>query len=279
MRKMRFFPLPCVVMVLTVAAVLCRMPSAPADVIQENITSTTYMDSRNNTTNYSTTKIKLVANALGTGSNDGSLTRGLLSLPTDLESIPAADVVSAKIYFYNYGISPPTYTQPNPPSYTMPDVVLHPLTQGFSYNTATWNSSATGTAWSTAWTTPYSPGGVNGPFEASVTATAVDLTSGGKSTANNWSYFDVTSLWSDPDFLNNGVVMMFSNEIVPLDPNNSNHVWITENWANQNWSPPPGGVPYIVVTTVPEPSLLAMGLGGAAALVLALGRRRTRRRR
>ena len=62
----------------------------------------------------------------------------------------------------------------------MPDVVLHPLTQGFSYNTATWNSSATGTAWSTAWTTPYNPGGVNGPFEASVTATAVDLTSGGK---------------------------------------------------------------------------------------------------
>ena len=84
----------------------CFVPDAkwPADVIQENITSTTYMDSRNNTTNYSTTKIKLVANALGTGSNDGLLTAGTLRLPTHLESIPAADVVSAKIYFYNYGI-------------------------------------------------------------------------------------------------------------------------------------------------------------------------------
>jgi hypothetical protein len=265
-------------MVLTTAAVFCQTSGVLANPIQENITATTYIDSRNNTQNMSTSKIKLVANALGTGSNDGSITRGLLSLPADLESIPASEIASAKIYFYNYGISPPNYSQPNPPAYTMPDVVLHPLTQSFTYTTATWNSAANGTAWSTPWTTPYSSGGVSGPFESSVSATAVDVNTGGKSTANNWSYFDVTSLWSDPDFLKNGVVMMFSNEVVPLDPNYpSNHMWLTENWANQNWVAPPGGIPYIVVTTVPEPSTLALGLSGVAALGLALGRRRVRK--
>jgi hypothetical protein len=269
-------------MVLTTAAVFCRTPGVPADPIppiQENITATTYMDSRNNTNNYSTSKIKLVANANGTGSNDGSITRGLFRLPTDLDGIPASEIASAKIYFYNYGISPPNYTQPNPPSYTVPDVVLHPLTQSFTYNTATWNNSATGTPWSTPWTTPYSSGGVSGPFEPSVSVTAVDLTSGGKSTANNWSYFDVTSLWSDPDFLTNGVVMMFSNEVVPLDPNYpSNHQWLTENWANQNYTPS-SYAPYIVITEVPEPSTLAMTLSGAVLLTIGLGRRWVRLRR
>ena len=221
MRKKRFFPLPCVVIMLTIAAVFCRTPSAPAGTIQENITTSTYIDSRINTQNMSTSKIKLTVNALGTGSNDGSLTRGLFSLPTDLESIPAADIVSATIYFYNYGIQPPNYTQPNPPAYTMPDVVLHPLTQGFSLTGATWNSpdKTVGSPWSTAWTIPSSPGGAGGPYEASVSASAVDLKTGGLPTANNWSCFDVTSLWSDPDFLTNGVVMMFANEVVPADPN------------------------------------------------------------
>lgn len=276
MRKKRFTRLPCLVMVLATAAVFCRTPGVLADPIQENITATTYIDSRNNTSNYSTSKIKLVANALGTGSNDGSITRGLFSLPRDLAGIPAADIASAKIYFYNYGISPPNYTQPNPPAYTVPDVVLHPLTQGFTYNTATWNSSAGGTAWSTPWGTPYGSGGVSGPFESSVSVTAVDLNTGGKSTANNWSYFNVTSLWSDPDFLNNGVVMMFSNEVVPADPNYpSSHEWLTENWANQNWVAPPGGTPYIVVTEVPEPSTLVMLLAAGVGIG---GFRRLRRR-
>jgi hypothetical protein len=265
-------------MVLTTAAVFCQAPGVLADPIQENITATTYIDSRNNTQNMSTSKIKLVANALGTGSNDGSITRGLFSLPSDLASIPASEIASAKIYFYNYGISPPNYSQPNPPAYTTPDVVLHPLTQSFTYNTATWNSSATGSAWSTPWTTPSSPGGVGGPFESSVSATAVDLTTGGKSTANNWSYFDVTALWSDADFLNNGVVMMFSNEVVPTDPNYpSNHMWLTENWANQNWVAPPGGTPYIVVTEVPEPSTLVLTLSGAVLLTIGFGHRWARK--
>ena len=101
----------------------------------------------------------------------------------------------------------------------------------------------------------------------------MDLNTGGKSTANNWSYFDVTSLWSDPDFLTNGVVMMFANEIVPADPNNANtHEWLTENWANQNYSPS-SYMPYIVVTTVPEPSTLVMTLAGAVLLTTVVGRR------
>ena len=188
------------------------------------------------------------------------------ALPADLASIPAADVVSAQIFFYNYGMSPPTYTQPNPPAYTVPDVVVYPLTQGFSKSTATWNSSATGTAWSTPWATPYSPGGVSGPFDSSLSAAAVAV-GGGMPAANSWSYFDVTSLWGNSDFLDNGAVMMFANEVVPVDPNYpSTHMWLTENWANQNWVAPPGGTPYIVVTTVPEPSTLAMALAAGVGL-------------
>jgi hypothetical protein len=278
MRKKRFFSLPCVVVVLTTATVFCHTPDVPASVLPtggEYITSTTYMDSRYNTQNMSGSKIKLTVNGIGTGSNDGSLTRALFSLPTDLESIPAANVVSAKIYFYNYGVTLPNYgADSNPPAFTMPDVVLHPLTQGFSYTGATWNSpdKTVGTAWSVPWTTPSSPSGTGGPFEASVSVAAVDVNTGGKPTANNWSYFDVTSLWGDSDFLQNGVVMMFSNEVVPVGSSGA-HVWITENWANQNWLAPPDGFPYIVVTTTPEPSTLALGLSGAAALGLALRRR------
>ena len=131
MRK-KFVPLRDVVMLVATAAIFSPTPSVLAGQLpNEYITATTYIDSRNNTSNYSASKIKLVANALGIGSNDGSITRGLFSLPTDLDSIPAAEVASAKIYFYNYGISPPNYTQPNPPAYAVPDVVLHPLTQGF----------------------------------------------------------------------------------------------------------------------------------------------------
>ena len=277
MRKKRFFSLPCAVMVLITATVFGQAPCARADTITDSITATTYMDSRNNTSNYSTSKIKLVANALGTGSNDGSVTRGLFSLPTALESIPAADVVSATIYFYNYGISPPNYSVPGQPAYTVPDVVLHPLTQSFSVSTATWNSSSSGTPWSTPWTTPSSPSGVSGPFESSVSATAVDTTNGGLPAANDWSSFNVTSMWSDPNFLTNGVVMMLANEVVPTDPNSpSTHEWLTENWANQNWVAPPGGTPYIVVTTVPEPSTLAL-LGASAISLLAYAWRRRRR--
>jgi hypothetical protein len=260
-----FNSLPCVFAVLAAVPVLYRTPAAPAEEIQENITSTTYIDSRNTTSNMSAAKIKLVANALGTGSNDGSITRALIGVPADLAGIPAAEVKSARIYFYNYGITSPTYSEPNPPAFTMPDVVLYPLTEAFSYASATWNSSASGTSWSTPWATPYSSGGVSGPFDTSVHADAVGV-AGGLPTANSWSYFDVTSLWGNSNFLANGAVMMFANEVVPADPNSpSTHKWLTENWANQNWIAPSGGTPYLAITTVPEPSMLVMatvaGLG------------------
>jgi hypothetical protein len=154
------------------------------------------------------------------------------------------------------------------------------VTDDFSFSTATWASSSTGNTWSTPWTTPYT-GGVGGPFDATLTATAVDVLSGGKPTANNWSYFDVTSMWSSSNFLNNGVVMMFANEIVPTDPNatpSTAHRWMTENWANQNWLAPPEGTPYIIVTTTPEPSTLALVIAGAVSLLAIYGKRRIQQR-
>jgi hypothetical protein len=280
MMRKRIVPYAGAVLLATIAAVHWCASGVRADQIQEGVTSATYIDSRNNTSNYATSKtyVKLCANANGTGSNDGSITRGLFSLPADLQSIPAADVVSAKIYFFDNWYQPPSYSNGSA-SYAT-NVVLYPLTQGFSLNTVTWNSAATGSSWTTAWGTPYA-GGVSGPFESSVGTTAAyyDTPGGNPVTASGWDWacFDVTSLWSDSSFLSNGAVVMLSNEVVPLDPvkGSAYHEWITEEFGNESASA--GQTPYIVVTTVPEPSTLTLGLSGAAA-VLALGRRWKRRR-
>jgi hypothetical protein len=285
MMRKRIVPYAGAVLLATVAAVDWCAPPVRADVLTYPITSATFIDSRNNTTNYLTAKnyVKMVANALGTGSNDGSVTRGLFSLPADLQSIPAADVVSAQIYFFDNWLQPPTYGNSSGVSYTT-NVVLHPLTQSFSASSVTWNSPATGSTWNTSWGPVASAGNLTGPFESSVTATAsyYDAPGGNPVTPSGWDWacFDVTSLWSDSNLLDNGAVVMLSNEIVPLDPSRgtnyqSYHEWFTEELSNQSWTPA-DQTPYIVITTVPEPSALALGLSGAAA-GLALFRRRMRR--
>ena len=97
----------------------------------------------------STSKIKLVANALGTGSNDGSVTQRFSphrsGERSTSEIASAKSLVTTTVYPRRITVSP---THRLIPCRTW---VLHPLTQSFTYNTATWNAAASGTAWSTPW--------------------------------------------------------------------------------------------------------------------------------
>jgi hypothetical protein len=141
-------------------------PSAQAQTIVTNITTTTYLDSRisNQTNNYGqadTVKV-LVDNNV---TSDGSMCRGLFQLPAQLWTYSPDQIVSAQVVFYVW--------QDNTGSR---NVTLYPLTRSFVQGTGDGTYPPDGATWLTydgtnLWTNPggdfdsdYSVVGVKGPI-------------------------------------------------------------------------------------------------------------------
>ena len=195
------------------------------------IDADTYIDSQSPTTNYGTnTTVKVVVNG-----TDGSLARGLFELPAAVWSIPAGDLVSAKVWFWTF--------KDNTGSRT---VRLQPLTRGFSEGGATWQSYDGTNSWA-------SPGG---DYDA---GTFVDAVKGG-----NWFSWDITGLWNNTDLRSFGAILRMNDESnpgagnMPRAPFNS-----SDNTAQ---------TPYVEVMYVPEP---ASSVGLLIGLVTLLRRRKS----
>lgn len=198
------------------------IPSWAAIVQQYPILTDVYIDSQSPMSNLgSSGSVKVVVNG-----NDGSLTRGLFSLPEEIGLIPTEDVISVKVWFWTF--------QNNTGDRT---VLLHPLTSAFSEGGATWNSSDGTNIWLTS----------GGDHDAAVSVQAVEET--------NWFSWDISGLWNNANLRSFGAMLKMNDESnpgvgnMPRAPfNSSDH--LTE-------------LPYVEVTYVPEPATLAtLGLIG-----------------
>jgi len=216
---------------LIVYCMLVPVPSWAMIVRQYPIVTDTYIDSQSPTSNFgSSGSVKVVVNG-----DDGSLTRGLYSLPADIWLIPAEDVISVKIWFWTFMNNTGDRT-----------VLLHPLTGPFSEGGATWNSADGVNPWLT-------PGG---DYDTATSVQAVEGT--------NWFSWDISGLWNNANLRSFGAMLKMNDESnpgagnMPRAPFNS-----SDNSAAE--------LPYVEVTYVPEPA--AMVLIGCMGWVVFIRRR------
>ncbi|NLX12254.1 MAG: DNRLRE domain-containing protein [Phycisphaerales bacterium] len=212
---------------LMVYCVLVPVPSWAALVQQYPIVTDTYIDSQSPTSNFgSNGSVRVVVNG-----NDGSLTRGLFSLPADIWLIPAENVVSVKVWFWTFMNNTGDRT-----------VLLHPLTGAFAEEGTTWNSSDGSNPW-------LMPGG---DYDTSVSVQAVEGT--------NWFSWDISDLWNNANLRSFGAMLKMNDELNPGAGNMPR--------APFNSSDHSGELPYVEVTYVPEPAALALlGLMGGVVFL------------
>ena len=213
-RPARFRCAPWRILLPGVALCFCRAPAAPAGVSTYAITQDTYIDQRNNGTNYyDDDKIKLVVNSDDPG--DGSVTRGLLALPTTLPtSLPASQIYSVKIWFcqtWNNDDGLPGETP-----YTR-GVVMYPLTSSFNASTVTWQSC-------------------NGGQYDSTQPLAFTPAANIQEQANWywWCSWDLKPLWNGSP-CPNGLIMMLNPETAPPAAG-SNATWVTKVFASSAYT-------------------------------------------
>lgn len=214
--------------------------AARADIVTDYaITNDTYIDSRstNQNNNYSTSTVdKVVVNA--TTPSDPA--RTLLTIPAAVWS--DAGATSAKLVLTLYSSS------------GTPDVWLYPLTQGFTLSGATWNKYDGSNSWATSGGDYEAAKGVEGTYDSDQGTYTFDL-------------FSNSSVWNDANLRTNGAILKMGSETMPA----------TMQKATFYSSREPtfiAGRPYVEVTTVPEPSTLAMAAAGMVAIALAGLRRK-----
>ncbi len=212
---------------LFVALVCTAGGRAPAQTVTETffLDTDAAIDSRTPTTNYGgSSTAKVVVNG-----DDGSVVRVLLGIPSDVWSIPKAQIDSATLHFYTWQDSTGDRT-----------VNLHPLTTGFVESAATWETYDGANDWS-------SPGG---DFDLGAVVTAVEGT--------NWFTWDLLPLWGDTNLRTFGALLKMDDESNP-GAEEMPRAPFTSSDGPQNERP------YVEVTyTVPEPGSLALLLGFTA---------------
>ena len=131
-------------------------------------------------------------------------------------------------------------------------VMLYPLTEAYNVATATWNTNG-----ATSWT--------GGAFD---TGGGVAGTFSGPAQTFTW---DLSSLLANPtyaaDLQNYGAILMESNDngtTLPSGPYEGAAFRSSRYGSN---------APYVAVTTVPEPSTVALLLAGAGVAAVSFGRR------
>jgi hypothetical protein len=250
------------------AAILIGLTAAvQADSIP--LTSVTYIDSGNTTSNYGgKTTFKDVLN--GTGHYSGTVTRGLVAMPA--VTIPAGEEIeSVSLNLYCNQYSPPAGGS------TTFSAALYPLTQSFVQGTANGISTSGATWFTYDGTHPWAAAG--GDYDSSVSVLAAATPATGQ-----WTSFDLTSIWNNTDLRTYGALLA----VTPENPNlvSPSSSYVTESFASDGWvnTPDTNYHPYLSVTfaplPVPEPSTLAMLVAGASLAAVGFGRRyRARRRR
>ena len=248
MRKTSLPWLCCLAALSGNAWFVCGTPAVRADDIKDFITVGDYIDSGSPTSHFNS-KFKLVVNS---GANT-TVTRGLFQLPAAAADIPASDVVDAKIWL--------DLTWDNETNPYARGAMLYPLEQSFDGNTVTWNTSSGTGSGATAWTTG---GGLYDSADGIAWNPPVGIPS--SQNTNMWVSFDVTSLWNNPNLFANGALLMFDQS--EAQPSSG---FITKQFSNATSG---AYQPYLEITTVPEPSSIALVLAGAGLLAVRFGRRR-----
>jgi hypothetical protein len=184
----------------------------------------TRIDSRDPTYNFGvSTTAKVVVNGM-----DGSLVRSLFRLPEGLPDVPAARVVSAKVWFYVWFDQTGTRT-----------ARLHPLTRAFAEGTGDATPADDGASWwtsdgETAWTT------AGGDYDAAVFVDAVETT--------NWFSWDISGLWDDANLRAFGAILRMDDEADPGYPNMPRAPFTSSDGPTSQW-------PYVEVTYLPVVTL------------------------
>ena len=235
-------------------------PLCASTITDYPITVENYIDQGNPNSNYQSL-MSLNVNGSNDGKYSNTVTRALIQLPTAaltaLSSTPAADVTDATV---NLDLTAQTgLTNPTSPAQ---GISLYPLTQGFNTTTVTWNNSGGGAFESTG---PFwSPG--SGALSPSKTSPVLC----------SW---DITSLLSDSNLLSNGAILMFDESLAQtIVPPTS--FFMVKFWGGSpSPSYPACQQGYVEITTVPEPSTMALLAAGASLAAIGFGRRWTARRR
>ncbi len=240
--------------ILATVALIGPASTAWADTQDYNLTSTTYIDSDFSTQNMGgETAMKNVVNA--TDHDGGSVTRSLLALPAIV--VPPQDagdvITSVTLNLYCSWYSPPSPSVP-----TTFSMVAYPLTQGFVQGNGDSSNgyNANGATWFTYdgthdWTMPSGGTTSGGAFDSSV---SVALNAA--PVMGQWDYFNLTNLWTSPSYATQQREMQNYGVELTVSPENPNLVsagsWVTEEFANDNYTPPPASPgPYLAVTFTP----------------------------
>ncbi len=242
--------------------------TAWAETIDIPLTSTTYIDQGNTTSNYGAkTQLKDVVN--GPAHYSGTVTRGLLALPSI--TVPAGEEIeSVSLDLYCSYYSPPTGGS------IAFSAMVYPLTHGFVQGTGG-GVSTSGATWLTYngtndWTAP------GGDFDSSVSVVA-----SATPVLDTWTSFNLTNIWTNPSLAAQKQEFQNYGALLTVSPENPNLIspssWVTEEFASDVWVNSPGTNynPYLAVTfapvPVPEPSTLALLMAGMGLAAIAVGRR------
>lgn len=213
------------------------------------VTIDTYIDNRDQSNNYGN------KNGIKVFSNDGipEPARGLIALPPDIGTIPAGDLISARLWVYNYGRTP-----------LARDVELYPLTRSFVEGTgtagsgATWNTYDGTNAWSTA----------GGDYASEFVSIDPPPPAGGD---EGWFSFDILSMLTGANrnnLLSHGLLLKIFDDLTAPDATTGRNFVSSDNTTYWNTHP------YFEITAVPEPASAVMLLVGGMVLVGAARPRR-----
>ena len=220
---------------LVALAVYCPVAAA-AD--KYYVTDDTYIDSTHVLTNYGTANgLKVFVN-----STTPNPTHALIQVPGALDGIPAGNLGDVKLWVDNYGGTSLTRA-----------IELHPLTAGFTETGATWNTYDGTNNWTT-------PGGDYAADHVDVAAPDHD----------SWYAFDITAMLQGADrddLLNHGLLLKIYNDTVAPGATTGQNFVSSENASYASFHP------YFEVTTVPEPSAVALLAGAAGLAAIAVARR------
>lgn len=211
------------------------------------VTSDTRIDSDRTTRNYGVSSdLKLIVNSADHYS--GSYVRLLVDIPDSALAaakiaVASGSLDSVRLYLDFWWVS-------NASGETMStrSVVAHPLTQSWVEGTGDGSATGNGATFLTydgmhSWAT------AGGDYDSSV---SIKWTAVNSSSDSGWYYFDLTSLLKSGYDLSDGLILLLSPE-TPVVASNS---WCTYDAYSSECAS--AVTPYIAVTTVPEPSTIAM---------------------